>query len=200
MLPLHQIATWNNKRDLWESDQLDLISGRSAVYSGIWPTSGMTRSGRAFRLPPLVHRINVNGCSYWPTNRELINTPSTVMANKQRNDAGKGLDNNNLWLVVNRPNFGKYKPTFDLWAKLLGRPMPPVDCTLPTGRSLSPRWAEWLMGLPEGWVSDADIAYSRKIEALGNGVVPQQAAAALRLLVKLMCVHPSAPKVVGDRD
>ena len=38
------------------------------------------------------------------------------------------------------------------------------------------------MGLPEGWVSDADIPYGAKIRILGNGVVPQQSALALGML------------------
>ena len=38
------------------------------------------------------------------------------------------------------------------------------------------------MGLPEGWVTDPAIGISRneQLKACGNGVVPQQAIAALR--------------------
>ena len=40
------------------------------------------------------------------------------------------------------------------------------------------------MGLPAGWVTSPDIGLSRadQLKAIGNGVVPQQAAAALLLL------------------
>jgi DNA (cytosine-5)-methyltransferase 1 len=39
-----------------------------------------------------------------------------------------------------------------------------------------------MMGLPDGWVTDPAIGISRneQLKACGNGVVPQQAAAALR--------------------
>lgn len=37
------------------------------------------------------------------------------------------------------------------------------------------------MGLPEGWVTDL-VPNRRALKVLGNGVVPQQAAAALRYL------------------
>ena len=47
--------------------------------------------------------------------------------------------------------------------------------------SLSPRFVEWMMGLPEGWVTD--IPHTHQLKALGNGIVPQQAALALRLLL-----------------
>ena len=50
---------------------------------------------------------------------------------------------------------------------------------------LSPRFTEWLMGLPDGHVTDPAIGLSQtaQFKALGNGVVPQQAALALRTLL-----------------
>ncbi len=41
------------------------------------------------------------------------------------------------------------------------------------------------MGLPPGWVTDLALPYTAQHRAIGNGVVPQQAAAALQLLVDL---------------
>jgi DNA (cytosine-5)-methyltransferase 1 len=39
------------------------------------------------------------------------------------------------------------------------------------------------MGLPDGWVTDTPgLTRPAMLKALGNGVVPQQAAAAIRLL------------------
>jgi DNA (cytosine-5)-methyltransferase 1 len=39
-----------------------------------------------------------------------------------------------------------------------------------------------MMGLPEGWVTGYGLSASQELKMLGNGVVPQQAALALRLL------------------
>jgi DNA (cytosine-5)-methyltransferase 1 len=40
-----------------------------------------------------------------------------------------------------------------------------------------------MMGLPEGWVCDVPgLTRNEQLKALGNGVVPQQALAALGLL------------------
>jgi len=40
-----------------------------------------------------------------------------------------------------------------------------------------------MMGLPAGWVTDVPgLPRNAQLKALGNGVVPQQAAYALRLL------------------
>lgn len=41
------------------------------------------------------------------------------------------------------------------------------------------------MGLPDGWVTDVPISRNAQLKALGNGVVPQQAAAALRYLLSV---------------
>ena len=52
-------------------------------------------------------------------------------------------------------------------------------------RVLSPRFCEWMMGLPEGWVTDIEISRAKQLRALGNGVVPQQAAQAIRALLNV---------------
>ena len=81
-------------------------------------------------------------------------------------------------------DWGPYGPSIRRWEARLSRPAPRP--TEPTGRDggerLSPRFTEWMMGLPDGWVTDPAIGISRneQLKACGNGVVPQQAAAALR--------------------
>lgn len=74
--------------------------------------------------------------------------------------------------------FGTFQPAVDRWADTIGRPAPAgLD-----GRRLNARFVEWMMGLPDGWVTG--IAPRRHaLRILGNGVVPQQAAAAYRSLV-----------------
>jgi DNA (cytosine-5)-methyltransferase 1 len=53
---------------------------------------------------------------------------------------------------------------------------------------LCPVFAEWFMGLPPGWVTDPGLGLTpnEQIAALGNGVVPLQAAAAIRALAQLL--------------
>lgn len=66
---------------------------------------------------------------------------------------------------------------------MLGRPAPNPTSPGAKGQPrLSAAFCEWLMGLPEGHVTDPAIDISRndQLKALGNGVVPQQCAAALR--------------------
>lgn len=83
--------------------------------------------------------------------------------------------------------WGEYAPAIERWERLTKRQAPPP--TLPDGSKgqhrLSARFVEWMMGLPDGWVTDPSIGISRndQIKALGNGVVPQQARLALETLL-----------------
>jgi DNA (cytosine-5)-methyltransferase 1 len=81
--------------------------------------------------------------------------------------------------------WGGYGVAVARWEHLLGRPVPePTQAGRHDKPVLAPAFVEWLMGLPEGWVTDPDLALprTRALRVLGNGVVRQQAAAALRLL------------------
>ena len=70
-------------------------------------------------------------------------------------------------------DWGKYEPAIRRWEAVLGRPMPePTDGQ---GR-LSPRMVEHMMGYPEGWVDG--VSRTGQLKALGNAIVPHQAAAA----------------------
>ncbi|MCX5522638.1 DNA cytosine methyltransferase [Streptomyces bobili] len=77
-------------------------------------------------------------------------------------------------------DWGDYGPAIRRWEAVLGRPAPwPTDAL---GR-LSPVFTEWLMGLPDGWVTcTPGLTRSAMLRALGNGVVWLQAAAAIRHL------------------
>jgi len=75
--------------------------------------------------------------------------------------------------------FGHWAPAIDRWARVLGRTAP--DPTTPNGR-IAPAFVEWMMGYPQGWVTDTDLTNSQALYALGNAVVPQAAAAAFTAL------------------
>ena len=52
---------------------------------------------------------------------------------------------------------------------------------------LSTSFVEWMMGLPEEWVTAPELGLSRReqLQILGNGVVPQQATYAIRILAEM---------------
>ena len=51
---------------------------------------------------------------------------------------------------------------------------------------LTDEFDEWLMMLPAGWITDVPgVTWNEALKACGNGVVPPQAAAALRFLLSM---------------
>lgn len=79
-------------------------------------------------------------------------------------------------------DFGQYAPAIERWEAVTGRKAPAPTAVNAKGKhQLSARFVEWMMGLTAGWVTDFDIGLSRsqQLKALGNGVVPQQAAFAV---------------------
>lgn len=91
-----------------------------------------------------------------------------------------------LHIEAARETFGQYAPAITRWESVIGRPAPaPVE---PTGKNganrLSPKFTEWMMGLPAGWITDVPgITRNEALKACGNGVVPQQCAEAVRYLL-----------------
>ena len=78
--------------------------------------------------------------------------------------------------------WGKYAAAIERWERLT-RPAPEPTVPGRNGRPrLSPHFVEWMMGLPAGHVTGHDLSAAQELKMLGNGVVPQQAALALRLL------------------
>ena len=81
-------------------------------------------------------------------------------------------------------NWGKFEPAIRRWEAIIGRPAP--EPTKPDGKEgnhrLSSKFTEWMMGLPDGWITDIGLKRNDELKACGNGVVPQQAELALSLL------------------
>jgi DNA (cytosine-5)-methyltransferase 1 len=81
-----------------------------------------------------------------------------------------------------RTAWGKYEPAIRRWERLT-RPAPEPTIPGNNGRPrLSPLFVEWMMGLPAGHVTGHGLRPAQELKMLGNGVVPQQAELALRLL------------------
>ncbi|MEV8609500.1 hypothetical protein AB0383_16470 [Amycolatopsis sp. NPDC051373] len=83
-------------------------------------------------------------------------------------------------------DWGEYAAAVHRWELITGRPAPYPTQPGRHGRPvLAPPFVEWLMGLPPGWATadHLDLPRTAQLRALGNGVMPQQAAHALRLLL-----------------
>lgn len=88
--------------------------------------------------------------------------------------------------VTVEQDWGDYGSAVDRQAELVGRAAPsPTEIGPRGGRRLAAPFAEWLMGLPKGWITDTPgLSRSEQLKAIGNGVVPQQAEAAFRHLME----------------
>lgn len=114
-----------------------------------------------------------------------IKTPEQIAEMREKSPGGYRNLRESVVNEMNGIDWGKFEPAIRLWESILGRPAP--NPTNPDGLNgshrLSSRFTEWMMGLPEGWITDCGLSRKEELKACGNGVVPQQAALALRILL-----------------
>jgi len=118
---------------------------------------------------------------------EVLLPTTTASDWKGANHSGSGTaSSRGIATAVEQTAWGKFEPAIRRWEKTLGRPSP-----LPTkpdgmdgGHRLSSKFTEWMMGLPEGWITGVGLTRNEELKACGNGVVPQQAELALRILLE----------------
>lgn len=161
-----------------------LESGRrnldDAVSALLLPTPvavsyGNNQGGSAGRVGPVRHSLE----SLAP----LLPTPR---ARDHKGPQGEGRDRSpgeDLPTVAVRPDaYGKYAEAVALWEAITGVPAPaPTEPGKNGGTRLSAALPEWMMGLRPGMLTDR-LPRRDALKGAGNGVVPQAAAAAYRLL------------------
>ena len=83
-------------------------------------------------------------------------------------------------------DFGPYAAAVRRWERLT-RPAPaPTELNRNGKPRLNAEFASWMMGLPDGHVTQVPgISRADQLKAIGNGVCPQQAAAALTKLLEM---------------
>jgi hypothetical protein len=125
----------------------------------------------------------------------LLPTTRTSMANgPTQKELDAGNPKSRLETVQ---NWGKFAPAIRNWEAVIERTAPAP--TQPDGKDgserLSPAFTEWMMGLPTGWVTDCGLSRSEQLRACGNGVVPQQAILALKVLLQNVAIEPGGGQV-----
>ncbi|MGQ7313400.1 DNA cytosine methyltransferase [Microbacterium arabinogalactanolyticum] len=149
--------------------------GRKANHRHLMPTpvtQPETGNGHARNLGKEVKMLPTPRAS-----RGASGTETMYALGAERDDAGDRQGN-----VVGELSWGEYEPAVRMWESIT-RPAPAP--TLPDGKNGNHRLAavfpEWMMGYPLGWVTDI-LGRNPAIKACGNGVVPQQAYAALEVM------------------
>lgn len=117
----------------------------------------------------------------------LLPTPQAT--NATASSPGYGPNLHEVATSGDLTHFGPYADAIARWEQVTGRAAPPpsTPSRRPGGKpQLSTRFVEWLMGLPDGHVTGLDLKLPREqqLRLLGNGVVPQQAALAVGMLVR----------------
>ena len=165
---------------------------RERVFIAAWPAANPPCIGNRRAAPAGEQfRVAVAG-SGRAGELTLLPTPTAQAAKHAADDRGRGTyDDHNLWAVVTREDcWGQYALAIARWAQVIGRPAPePTEPGRDERPRLSPRFVEWMMGLPAGWVTD-HVGRSAALRILGNGVVPQQA---IHAYTELLAAAGGAP-------
>ena len=209
--PLLPTPAVNDMGTAYTPETWDAWTERMRAEHGNGNGHGASLAIEALRLLPTpMANVADNGGSQHPDKRRagghsptiadvvehLLPTPTAM--DSRASGGVVGSSNVTLTDAVVRPHergidFGRYTPAVHQWETVLGRPAP--SPTEPTGldgaHRLSPAFVEWMQGLPAGHVTTPTIwggwtpsaARNAQLRALGNGVVPQQAAHAIRWLL-----------------
>lgn len=169
-----------------DDDDVDLLPTPSvADGAGGHLTRSGDRSGEL--LLPGVARAHATG--------QLLPTPEAKLANSGPDFARAGRDGSggdDLITTAARAeqaqSWGKYASAIARAEQYIGRPAPsPTEPNRNGKPRLAAEFAEWMMMLPAGHVTDPAIGLSRsdQLKAIGNGVCPPQAYHAIRQLLAI---------------
>lgn len=90
---------------------------------------------------------------------------------------------------------GGYCDRLRAWEGIVGAAPWPVTANGDGKAGIRPEFAEWLMGLPSGWVTDPALGLTapQQWKLLGNAVVPQAATLAVTELARRACIAVGIP-------
>ena len=174
---LRSPAGYSNLRETVVNDLMFTPKALDGVKGNLKTSQERIDSGRQIDLTNVVNDLA----------QDLL--PTTTASDwKGANHSGSGsASSRGISTVVEQTtSWGKFEPAIRRWEAVLGRPAPAP--TKPDGKDgshrLSSRFTEWMMGLPDGWITDSGLSRNEELKACGNGVVPQQAELALRILLQ----------------
>jgi DNA (cytosine-5)-methyltransferase 1 len=152
-----------------------------------------TMEHREIKTPEQIAELKAKSPGGYRNLRETVINEMTMLPTPTtqdgKNNGGPSKFNRNTkplnTQVLVKTEWGKFESAVRLWEQEIERQAP--SPTKPDGKEgahrLSSKFTEWMMGLPEGWITDVGLTRNEELKLAGNGVVPQQAELALRLLL-----------------
>lgn len=189
---LHELTCGCSRAERKAISQNNLLRTPSVTDStggAISETQARERGRMVKTADQMVQLAFENGLKVSPSiTAALLPTPMATDGKHTNSPSDRNRNSPPLGTIVHSTNWGRFTPAITRWEQTIGRPAP--SPTQPDGKDgahrLSPHFTEWMMGLPEGWITGCDLSRNAQLKACGNGVVPQQAALALKILdVKL---------------
>lgn len=164
-----------------------LLSGVAKAYAegALLPTPSAADGNGGGRYNSEGHQSTLPG-----TVRDLLPTPRRSDGDGGPNPLARAerMDDVETKVIRLGGKWGKYAAAIDRWERLT-RPAPgPMELSRNGKPRLAPAFSEWMMGWPAGWVTDVGVSRNAQLRIIGNGVVPQQAIAALRWLFSVQAV------------
>lgn len=153
----------------------------SIGFDAVWTVVRASEAGaphRRTRLFVLASRRGASTLTYTGSQDgpQCDELPATQQSSPSRLDPSRPRVRGEAW--------SEYEPAIERWERVIGRTAPATSFLSTIGEvALNPAFVEWMMGLPEGWVTGRGLADTVCMAMLGNGVVPQQAELALRYLL-----------------
>lgn len=170
---------------------------RARVFLVAYP-SGLGLETRGLSFPITTEISSIDSCLSSLPPVKLLPTPSTMdhlparegearerQLRRGNPNGSRRSSTGNLREDIVHVSFDKYEPAVRRWESIVGQAPAPTVCDAQGKLLLNTEFAEWMMGLPLGWVTSPEIGLTRpqQIKAIGNGVCPQQAAAAIYALI-----------------
>jgi hypothetical protein len=187
------IFTGNLSSKQHSEGSLHSVSLAQIVHrTDLFPTPN-TMEHREIKTPEQIAALKAKSPGGYRNLRESVINELTMLPTPTtqdgKNNGGPSQFNRNTkplnTQVLVKIEWGKFEPAIRRWEAILGRQAPsPTKADGKEGaHRLSSSFTEWMMGLPEDWICGHDLKRNDELKLAGNGVVPQQAELALRLLL-----------------